>query len=75
MPAMLEDPVCGMPVDEGDTKYSYEYKGKRYYFCTSECMDLFLRNPDKFIAGVRMKMGEGPSCRRWTNRSSNEPER
>jgi YHS domain-containing protein len=26
-----------------------KYKGKTYYFCCSNCPDMFKKNPDKYI--------------------------
>jgi YHS domain-containing protein len=39
------DPSCGMPLSAGigDTVH---YKGKVYGFCSDECRDIFLKNPD-----------------------------
>lgn len=33
---------------EGDTGYTYEYKGKTYYFCCPECIEEFKKDPDKY---------------------------
>jgi YHS domain-containing protein len=59
---MAEDLVCGMQVDEKKAKHMYEYKGKKYYFCAPGCKLLFSKNPEKFLAGERMRMGEGGGC-------------
>jgi len=42
------DPVCGMTVamPEG---LSYEYDGKRYYFCAQRCLDRFIESPDDYV--------------------------
>ncbi len=37
---MAKDPVCGMTVDEKSAK-SFSYKGKKYYFCSSNCLETF----------------------------------
>jgi len=47
--SMARDPVCGMMVDEKKTKYVFEYKLRRYYFCSEACRDLFKSNPEKYI--------------------------
>ena len=43
-----KDPVCGMPTAQeiGDTAH---YKGKVYGFCSKECKDEFLKNPDSYL--------------------------
>jgi len=46
---MAKDPVCGMMVDEKNARYISEYKGRRYYFCSSICKDLFDKNPEKYL--------------------------
>lgn len=43
------DPVCGMVVKEEDAREKYEYKGKTYYFCCSDCLDEFKKNPEKYL--------------------------
>jgi YHS domain-containing protein len=44
------DPVCKMEVDSS-TNLRVNYQGKTYYFCSLSCKDLFLSQPDKYIAG------------------------
>lgn len=34
---MAKDPVCGMDVKEQEAAPTYEYKGKKYYFCAVGC--------------------------------------
>ncbi|MFQ5712211.1 MAG: YHS domain-containing protein [Candidatus Geothermarchaeales archaeon] len=34
---MVEDPVCGMEVDEKSAIYKSEYKGRTYYSCSVHC--------------------------------------
>jgi YHS domain-containing protein len=42
------DPVCGMVVKEETAKGSYDYKGKKYYFCSNECLEAFKKDPEKY---------------------------
>ncbi|HMK49825.1 MAG TPA: heavy metal translocating P-type ATPase [Thermodesulfovibrionales bacterium] len=42
------DPVCGMTVDPGSSKYRFEYEGKTYYFCCSHCLEKFRKDPQKY---------------------------
>ncbi len=48
------DPSCGMPVSAGigDTAH---YKGKVLGFCSKECKDEFLKDPEKNIAAADLK--------------------
>ena len=43
----VSDPVCKMKVDK--TKYSSEYKGVKYYFCSQDCIKNFNTEPEKYI--------------------------
>lgn len=56
-PAMVDnkrDPSCGMPVSAGigDTVH---YKGKVLGFCSKECKDDFLKDPEKGITAADLK--------------------
>lgn len=43
------DPVCGMIIKEENAEGSFEYKGKTYYFCSSECLEEFTKDPEKYL--------------------------
>ncbi len=43
------DPVCGMQVEEDDCAAKTEYRGKTYFFCTSDCKKRFEEHPEKFV--------------------------
>lgn len=56
-PAMVDnkrDPSCGMPVSAGigDTVH---YKSKVIGFCSKECKDDFLKDPEKNITAADLK--------------------
>jgi len=42
------DPVCGMEADPSG-KYKFTYGGKSFYFCSDEDMELFKKNPEKYV--------------------------
>jgi YHS domain-containing protein len=42
------DPICKMTVDEKTAKFTSEYKGKRYYFCSPGCKQKFDADPAKY---------------------------
>ena len=46
---MATDPVCGMKIDEATAEARTTYKGKTYYFCSSECKETFDANPEKYV--------------------------
>jgi P-type Cu+ transporter len=51
---MAKDPVCGMVVDE-KTAISAEIEGRKFYFCSSNCMNTFA-NPEKELSKLKKRM-------------------
>lgn len=47
--AWLEDPVCGMRVDEWRAKYFTKYQKNRYVFCSERCFERFESNPEYYL--------------------------
>ncbi len=45
----VSDPICKMKVDKDKTKYSSEYKGKKYYFCSENCKKSFNEEPERYV--------------------------
>jgi YHS domain-containing protein len=43
------DAVCKMEVNKGKAKFTSEYKGKAYYFCSLSCKEEFDENPEKYV--------------------------
>ena len=49
-PASAErDPVCGMSVNPATPKFTHEYAGKKYYFCSSLCLEKFRSSPKTYL--------------------------
>jgi Cu+-exporting ATPase len=46
---MMNDPVCGMQVDEASAAASASVDGQRYYFCCSGCRDRFVASPATYL--------------------------
>jgi YHS domain-containing protein len=46
----VKDPVCGMTVNLKTTKFTSEYKGKTYGFCSENCKKQFDAEPDMFLS-------------------------
>jgi len=47
----IRDPVCGMNADEEQARtagHVHEYQGKKYYFCSRECRDEFVKSPERY---------------------------
>jgi len=49
-----KDPNCGMPVTAG-IEDTVHYKDKVYGFCSEECKDAFLKNPDGLAKNAELK--------------------
>lgn len=43
-------PVTGEPSSKD---FSYEYKGKKYYFCCPSCIEEFKKMPEKYISKIK----------------------
>ena len=43
---MAKDVICGMYVDESKAKFKAEQDGAKYYFCSGNCLEAFLK-PEK----------------------------
>ncbi len=46
---MVKDPVCGMELDENTTMYMTKFEGKRYYFCSHNCISIFKKDPRRYV--------------------------
>lgn len=49
-----KDPSCGMPVSAGIADTAH-FKGKVYGFCSDECKQQFLKNPDSLMKFAELK--------------------
>jgi Cu+-exporting ATPase len=43
------DPVCGMKISKKEAKFSFEYEGKTYYFCSASCQSQFEAEPRGYV--------------------------
>ncbi|PKN08986.1 MAG: hypothetical protein CVU72_02685, partial [Deltaproteobacteria bacterium HGW-Deltaproteobacteria-7] len=58
----FRDPVCGMNTDEDRARaagHFHEYQGGKYYFCSTECRDEFIKSPKRYT-GTAMHQGSMP---------------
>lgn len=47
--AQVRDVVCGMTVETETAKYSSQYQGQIYYFCSPGCKRDFDKEPEKYL--------------------------
>jgi YHS domain-containing protein len=43
------DPVCGMRISHNHATASTSYIGRQYFFCSSDCVNRFLREPAAYV--------------------------
>jgi YHS domain-containing protein len=49
------DPVCGMVVSQPITEIASTIKDQTYYFCTEECREAFVTDPQKYLNKALVK--------------------
>jgi YHS domain-containing protein len=49
------DPVCKMLVPQAGAADEITYRGNTYYFCNSNCVLKFSRNPTKYVPTVSFR--------------------
>ncbi len=54
---MKKDIVCGMDVKD-DTEFTTLHGGKKMYFCSHECQQKFIHEPDKYLKAEAEKQGK-----------------
>jgi len=58
----VRDPVCGMSVDPGADKPSYEHGGQVYRFCCAGCRDKFAAAPQDYFEAMDPVCGMSVAC-------------
>src|SRR5215211_6935442 len=48
-PHEVTDPVCGMTVSPQQTAGQKQFRGTTYYFCSSNCLEKFERDPNRYV--------------------------
>ncbi len=46
---LAHDPVCKTRLCPKTAPFSYKYKKRQFYFCKKTCLDMFKKNPDKYL--------------------------
>jgi Cu+-exporting ATPase len=47
---MIRDHVCDMDVDELSAAAQADYEGDTYFFCSDECRDKFVADPELYVS-------------------------
>lgn len=45
----VHDEVCGMTIDSDEAATSFEFQGRRYYFCSQRCRVRFEEHPGWYV--------------------------
>lgn len=51
----FRDPVCGMVVSRLTAAGEYGHQGKRYYFCSPDCLEAFKMEPWRYLRRHRQR--------------------
>jgi adenylate cyclase len=46
---LFHDPVCHMIIDLTHPHFHFEHKGQTHYFCSQECLNIFVNAPENFV--------------------------
>lgn len=57
---MVQDPVCKIVIEKNKAKTSFDYKGRTYFFCSEECKEEFIKNPEKYM--LKPRKPENSEC-------------
>ncbi len=61
------DPVCGMTVDPATAKFSSQFDGQAFYFCSGGCKTRFDADPQKFPQSGPVGMEHDPNAKARTD--------
>jgi Cu+-exporting ATPase len=59
---VVKDPVCGMDVETASAAGHTEHAGPTYYFCGSNCKEMFDHNPAQYLGKSAEKAKCGHGC-------------
>ncbi|MEZ4599353.1 MAG: heavy metal translocating P-type ATPase [Syntrophotaleaceae bacterium] len=51
----MKDPVCGMDVIPEKAAGETEYRGEKYFFCSTKCLQKFKQDPEEFLDKGRIE--------------------
>jgi Cu+-exporting ATPase len=61
--AQVKDPVCGMTIEQSSAAGTSRYQGQTYYFCSTEDLQEFEKNPAKYVGGATAERGRDTEAR------------
>jgi YHS domain-containing protein len=64
---MALDPVCSMQVENESTEKYITHKETKYHFCSTFCMELFSKNPEKYITNKIENLSQIPKLQQSLN--------
>lgn len=59
----VQDPVCGMEIEQGQAVAQLVYLGKTVYFCSAGCRQAFDKEPGKYFGVVKEDIRESVSLK------------
>ena len=57
--AVNVDPACGMELSDETLHDTMEHHEKLYGFCSDDCKDKFMQDPDMYVAKLDEEHGKG----------------
>ena len=63
---LVQDLVCGMPVDPAKTAHHAAHDGQEYHFCSAACRTKFVAEPAKYLSASPRAAPEPPAGAIWT---------
>jgi Cu+-exporting ATPase len=58
----MKDPVCAMDVKMTDAAMSREHNGQSFYFCSSQCMEKFDKDPMHYAESAQGSSQKHAGC-------------
>jgi YHS domain-containing protein len=55
----VRDPVCGAEGPAGQAVATAEHEGKVYHFCSQQCREVFLRDPQRYASNTAAPQSGG----------------
>ena len=62
----VKDPVCGMMINPATAGHRAHYQGKDYHFCSQDCQDKFVADPERYVASAPPNAKSVPTGTIWT---------
>jgi Cu+-exporting ATPase len=53
----VKEPVCGMMIDDQSAEVRSTYQGNTFYFCSTECKEMFDDDPARYAVEEEAGVG------------------